>query len=208
MSAVRALVGVFAVVQLLGGCGPASEAPDVPVVSVPVVPEEVRDDYGVGSLRAAVAESLRFLDAVPGERVLGEWPRRVTAEEVRSSLTEFLGLVNQPAGSGEGWPHRVAERFDFFPAPFSTTLGDVLFTGYYQPVIDASPVETADYRYPVYREPDELRTRRARGSGGPDTPATTSTSWGASKARVTRSPGSGIRWIASSCTSRARGCCG
>ena len=48
MSAVRALVGVFAVVQLLGGCGPASEAPDVPVVpapvvSVPVVPEEVRE---------------------------------------------------------------------------------------------------------------------------------------------------------------------
>ena len=171
MSAVRALVGVFAVVQLLGGCGPASEAPDVPVVpapvvSVPVVPEEVRDDYGVGSLRAAVAESLRFLDAVPGERVLGEWPRTVTAEEVRSSLTEFLGLVKEPAESGESWPHRVAERFDFFPAPLRAARRDVLYTGYYQPVIDASPVETADYRYPVYRDPDELRTRRARGKRG------------------------------------------
>ena len=164
MPAVRALVGVFAVVQLLGGCGPASE---VPVVPVPEVPEEVRDDYGARSLRAAVAESLRFLDAVPGERVLGEWPRRVTAEEIRSSLTEFLELLDESPESGEGWPHRVAERFDFFPAPLSTARDDVLFTGYYRPVIDASPVETADYRYPVYRVPDELRGHRRRAEKAP-----------------------------------------
>ncbi|MDE0035613.1 MAG: MltA domain-containing protein [Deltaproteobacteria bacterium] len=149
----------LAALPLLGACQPVQ--PPAPSAT-PEPPGEVRDDLDLNSLRAAVAESLRFLDAVPGERLLGEWPRKVTAEDVRASLTEFVALLDEPPEPDGGWPHRVAERFDFFPAPRSAALDDVLFTGYYQPVIDASPVETSDHRYPVYREPDELRGRRGR----------------------------------------------
>ncbi len=166
--AVRVLVVVFAALQLLGGCGSVPPHPEPPPLATALpasaVPVEVRDDQGVRSLRAAVAESLRFLDALPAERLLGQWPRRVTAEAVRASLAEFLDLLDESPESGEGWPHRVAERFDFFPAPLRGPRRDVLFTGYYQPVIDASPVETAEYRYPVYREPEESRIRRALGT--------------------------------------------
>ena len=147
------MVAVLAVLQL-GGCQPTHRPP------APEPPAEVRDDLDVESLRAAVAESLRFLDGVPGERVLGRWPRRVTAEDVRASLVDFLELLDEPMLTDGGWPRRVAERFDFFRAPRSAAPDDILFTGYYQPVIDASPVETPDYRYPVYREPDGLRGGR------------------------------------------------
>ena len=153
LPAVRSVVAILAGLQLLGACQPAQRA-------APEPPAEVRDDLGVESLRAAVAESLRFLDGVPEERVLGRWPRRVTAKDVRASLVAFLELLEEPTHADGGWPRRVAERFDFFPAPRSAALDDVLFTAYYQPVIDASPVETPEYRYPVYREPDELRGRR------------------------------------------------
>jgi len=156
LPAVRSVVAILAGLQLLGACQPAQGPP------APEPPAEVRDDLGVESLRAAVAESLRFLDGVPGGRVLGRWPRRVTAEDLHASLGAFLELLEEPTRTDGGWPRRVAERFDFFPAPRSAARDDVLFTGYYQPVIDASPVETSDYRYPVYREPDELRTRRGR----------------------------------------------
>ena len=160
-----------AALQLLGGCRaaspPASPAPAAsPPAPVSPVPAEVRDDRDVRSLRAAVAESLRFLDGVQPQRLLSEWPRRVTAQDVRSALGEFLELLDEPPESGGGWPHRVAERFDFFPAPLSAGRGDVLFTGYYQPVIDASLVEAGDYRYPVYRVPDELRRGRAAKAPG------------------------------------------
>lgn len=174
-SAVRVLVAVFAALPLLGGCAPSQpEAPPLTPPSPlatpgqpPELPAKAPDDHGVRSLRAAVAQSLRFLDAVPAERSLGRWPRRITAQEVRASLAEFLDLLDESPATGGDWPHRVAERFDFFPAPLRRARGDVLFTGYYQPVIDASPVETADYRYPVYREPDESRRRRARGKRAP-----------------------------------------
>ena len=156
LPAFRSVVAILVGLQLLGACQLAQRAP------APEPPAEVRDDLGVESLRAAVAESLRFLDGVPGERVLGRWPRRVTAGDVHASLVAFLELLEEPTRTDGGWPRRVAERFDFFPAPRSAALDDVLFTGYYQPVIDASPVETSDYRYPVYREPDELRGRQGR----------------------------------------------
>ena len=151
--ALRLLLAAFAAFPLLGGCH---------AVHPPGPPREVRDDLDLRSLRAAVRESLRFLDAVPRQRVLGRWPRKVTAADVRSSLTEFLALLDEPQEPHGSWLRRVAERFDFFPVPASATLDGVLFTGYYQPVIDASPVRTANYRYPVYREPDELRSRLGR----------------------------------------------
>ena len=160
-SAACAAALLFAGLQLLGGCQPAQQSP------APETPAEVRDDLELHSLRAAVAESLRFLDAVPGERLLGKWPRRVTAKDVRSSLIEFLGLLEERPEMDGGWRRRVAERFDFYPAPRSAGRDDVLFTAYYQPVIDASPVETPDYRYPVYREPDELRALRGRAGKAP-----------------------------------------
>ena len=156
IQAAHTLVVALVALLLLDGC--ALEQPPSP----PEPPSEVRDDLDLTSLRAAVAQSLRFLGTVPGERVLGRWPRRVTADDVRVSLIEFLRLLEERPKTDGDWPRDVAERFDFFPAPRSAALDDVLFTGYYQPVIDASPVETSDYRYPVYREPDELRGRRAR----------------------------------------------
>ncbi len=156
LPAVRAAAALFAGLQLLAGCQPARQSP------APEPPAEVRDDLGVESLRAAVAQSLRFLQAVPAKQPLGKWPRRVTAKDVRDSLFEFLRLLEEPAETDGAWPRRVAERFDFFPAPRSAGRDDVLFTAYYQPVVDASPVETRDYRYPVYREPDELRGLRGR----------------------------------------------
>lgn len=159
LSAVRLLTVVLA--ALLGSCELAQPP------AFPKTPEEVGDDLDAQSLRAAVAESLRFLDGVPPGRLLGDWPRRTTAADVRATLTEFLALLDEPREPGASWSDRAAERFDFFPAPPGPSRANPLFTGYYQPVLDASPVETDGYRYPVYREPDELRARSGAAGEAP-----------------------------------------
>ncbi len=49
---------------------------------------------------------------------------------------------------------------DFFELLFRPVLlghPPALFTGYYEPVLQGSPVRTARFRYPIYRRPPELR---------------------------------------------------
>ena len=142
-----------AVLLLLGGCGPVQRGP------APVVLEAISDDLDSRSLRSAVMQSVRFLDAAPAGSWPGAWPRPVTAEDVRGSLAEFLDILDGTAEADSSWVDKVAERFDFFPAPVGGGVESVLFTGYYQPVIDASAVRTEEYRYPVYREPGAPGTR-------------------------------------------------
>ncbi len=161
MRAACVLIALIAALQLLVGCGSSRS---IEQLELPEALKELRDDRELASLRVALKQSLRFLDGVPKERVLGEWPQKVTAEDVRTLLTEFLSLLEDLPKSGGEWPGRLAEQFEFIPAPRSVVREDILFTGYYQPVIDASLVKNADYRYPVYRKPDDLSglQRRSR----------------------------------------------
>jgi membrane-bound lytic murein transglycosylase A len=108
------------------------------------------DDLDRGSLRAAIGESLRYLERVPAERVIGELPRRVTAREVRDSLLAFLDRLARPAEAGR---ERLPEGFEWVP---SHSDGPVLVTGYYQPVLDARLAPRAGFRFPVYGKPRDL----------------------------------------------------
>jgi len=42
------------------------------------------------------------------------------------------------------------------PSSADPALSDILFTGYYQPVIEGSLAPTEEYRYPLYRTPSDL----------------------------------------------------
>jgi len=53
--------------------------------------------------------------------------------------------------------HEIAQHFLVFQSSGIKQKGNVLFTGYYQPVIDARKKPTGDYQYPVYRKPSDLQ---------------------------------------------------
>jgi membrane-bound lytic murein transglycosylase A len=107
------------------------------------------------SLRAAVQRSLEFLARVPGDRVLAERPRRVTARDVKESLSSFFEIT-------ELWdrPEMMAaalrSRFELVPFMRDPAEKGILVTGYYQPVIEGSLTPTGAYRFPIYRKPDDL----------------------------------------------------
>ncbi|MFW2588329.1 murein transglycosylase A [Sagittula sp. SSi028] len=61
--------------------------------------------------------------------------------------------------------HEAKNARDFFelffrPVLISDGAEDALFTGYFEPELDGSPVRTTRYRYPVYSMPPEARTNR------------------------------------------------
>jgi len=79
-------------------------------------------------------------------------PRRriLKTLELFKELLEEKGLTSLE--------QEIAEHFLVFQSSGMKQKGDVLFTGYYQPVIDARKKPGGGYKYPVYRTPPDLQT--------------------------------------------------
>jgi membrane-bound lytic murein transglycosylase A len=113
------------------------------------------DDLDRESLRNAIHRSIAYLEKLPPERIVGVEPRRFTARQVLDSLKTFDKLLDD-------WDCRecraqdFAAQFELLPSSTDPELEEVLFTGYYQPVIEGSLVQTAEYAYPIYAKPADL----------------------------------------------------
>ena len=65
------------------------------------------------------------------------------------------------------FPGNCHARFDLVPSSADSEFSQVLFTGYYQPVIDGSLVPTEKFRYPLYGRPADLITAEQVTLNGP-----------------------------------------
>ena len=139
------------VIFLLSSCA----LPTAP--TAPPAPTLIGDDLDAESLRAAIRHSLAYLQKLPADRVVGVEPRRLTAADVRSSLIAFERLLNQRS-CAECLAREIASRFELIPSNADPELSKVLFTGYYQPVIEGSLAATEVYRFPIYGKPADLGT--------------------------------------------------
>ena len=115
------------------------------------------DDLDPQSLRAAIHQSLNYLQQLPPDRVVGVEPRRFAVSDVRDSLLAFEKLLDLWSCQSCFW-RELNARFDLLPSSADPQLSEVLFTGYYQPLVEGSLVPTEKFRYPVYRRPADLVT--------------------------------------------------
>ncbi|KAF3890783.1 murein transglycosylase A [Tolypothrix bouteillei VB521301] len=81
----------------------------------------------------------------------------ITRERVIKSLQRFRELLLKSKSATE-LNTAIAKEFVFYQSVGSDSKGSVLFTAYYEPVYAASRVPTAEYRYPVYRLPQDLQS--------------------------------------------------
>ena len=153
-------------ILLLSSCAPVLTA------QAPRPSTLVSDDLDAESLRAAIGQSLAYLRKLAPERIVGEQPRLFTAAEIENSMTAFERLL----GSGI-CPACLAGELDTrFELVASSGVADsieVLFTGYYQPVIAGRLTPSDEYRYPIYAKPADLTAAAVKiadndGAGGQD----------------------------------------
>ena len=113
------------------------------------------DDLDRESLHTALRRSVSYLEKLPPDRIVGEQPRRFTAGEVLDSLLAFEQSLDS-WDCRECWMRDFSARFDLIPSSSDVELESVLFTGYYQPVIEGSLTPTPEYAYPIYGMPADL----------------------------------------------------
>jgi membrane-bound lytic murein transglycosylase A len=114
-----------------------------------------QDDLDRASLEQAVHESLRYYERLPAETKFRFGPDTVTVDRMKRSLEAFLSLLAE-RNSWEELAQGVRKRFVVYQAAGRGPEHRVLFTGYYEPVIQGSLTPDEHYRFPVYGVPGDM----------------------------------------------------
>ncbi|MEM7713987.1 MAG: murein transglycosylase A [Cyanobacteria bacterium P01_A01_bin.68] len=109
------------------------------------------------NLLTAIDNSLSYLKTSKAEAAYQKYIiPEITRERVEKSLKRFRELVVN-SQNAEELQSAVNKEFVLYKSIGSDNQGNILFTGYYKPIYQASREQTSEYRYPVYRLPDDFK---------------------------------------------------
>ena len=146
---------------LFSGCTTAVKRPPseagTPDHMVKLIPERIpliEDDLDRASLVRAIEKSLVFLDRIPEDRLFKFGRDTYTAREMKESLILFYEIMGSTLDN-----RRLAEvlrkKFNVYQCLGLDGEGSILYTGYYEPVLEGSKFRTSRFKYPIYRVPDD-----------------------------------------------------
>ena len=113
----------------------------------------LRDDQPAQSLLDAIDLSLERFSSLNDNGMLRFGADTVPVARLVESLKDFRGKLAE-LGLSEEFFRYVRENFIFY----SSTAPQVLFTGYYEPLLRGSRFESSHYPYPLYGRPADLVT--------------------------------------------------
>jgi membrane-bound lytic murein transglycosylase A len=101
----------------------------------------------------SIDHSLRYLDTPAATKAYQNYPiQGISRDRVRRSLIRFRQLVNTSRTAAE-LQAAVKQEFVFYQSIGKDNKGTVEFTGYYEPIYQASRTQTAEFKYPLYKLP-------------------------------------------------------
>ncbi|NOY53347.1 MAG: murein transglycosylase A [Deltaproteobacteria bacterium] len=102
-------------------------------------------------LRKTAEDTLTAMNALDPKAPVRLAGRTVTVADLIKTLTVFRSALDGARGGGD-WVERLRGGFHLYGIP-----EEVLFTGYYEPLLRGSLHRTKRFRYPLYRRPPELK---------------------------------------------------
>jgi membrane-bound lytic murein transglycosylase A len=116
-------------------------------------PDLTRAGYNLAELEEAIDRSLNYLGK-PSSRRYFPYGHISHAHAVES-LEAFKELVKSGV-RGKALSEAILDRFDVYTSVGCDGKGTVLFTGYYTPIFEGSQQPSQRYRYPLYKQPEDL----------------------------------------------------
>ena len=114
-------------------------------------------------LRQSVQNSLEYMSRPSSQQAFPYG--LITHQQELDSLKAFAELLDRHP-SPEQLNAEIRQRFDVYMSVGCDDAGTVLFTGYYTPIFNASPVKTDRFRYPLYKAPAGLQKLARRHGPG------------------------------------------
>ena len=112
------------------------------------------DDLDVASLSLAIERGLQYFSRLNDRDVYYLGARQCTVGEMEETLKAFRDILRGDE-SDAAKQQKIRETFDFYKSVGDDKMGRVIFTGYYEPVLNGSMEKTTKYRYPLYSTPAE-----------------------------------------------------
>jgi membrane-bound lytic murein transglycosylase A len=110
------------------------------------------------ALLTSIDRSLRYLKTANADKVYKNYRvSGITRDRVIQSLLRFRQLL-LTTNSATALHTAIEKEFVLYQSIGKDNQGSVLFTAYYEPLYVASRVPTAEYRYPVYKIPPDLKS--------------------------------------------------
>ncbi len=108
-------------------------------------------------LDQGIQQSLAYLRRIPQDRCFYFGKDTFTAQHLAASLEFFLNFI-QTNPSEDALNQFIKSNFLVYQSVGGNRKKEVLFTGYFEPVIQGSLTKSDEYRYPVYAVPADLVT--------------------------------------------------
>lgn len=155
----RRLFFIFCALMMAAGCiGPAVKKTAVPLQ--PVSSREwprFTDDMAYDGLVHAIRQSRSYLERLDPEKQFFFGKDAYTVSHVLRSLITFEQFIrNRP--SAPVLNRFIKSRFRLYRSVGAKGDGNVLFTGYYEPILEGRLEKDPPFIYPVYARPLDLAT--------------------------------------------------
>jgi len=160
----KRIFGVAIMLALLIGCVPKPPPEPVKPPVTPMAPLQrlgleayprFEEGGDLGQLNRGIDASLSYLRRLPADRKIPFGVDAYTAAHLISSLEVFAGLI-AASPSADRLNEVIRERFHVYRSVGRTNTGDVLFTGYYEPILPAGRTPGGEFSTPVHPKPLDM----------------------------------------------------
>lgn len=147
----RLLVGLWALLTF--GC--ETIPPPAMMRLAPSDYPEFRDDLNYEGLSDGIQSSLTYLNRVPASRMFAYGQDAFDAGHLRRSLETFLAFV-RTRPDVDALNAFIRDRYRVYRSSGRDGAGEVLYTGYFEPLLEGSRIPSPKYPFPVYGPPEDL----------------------------------------------------
>lgn len=151
------IIGLVLLCMILG-CRPAVKEDISSFTSLKKLHEseypKFTDNLDPAGLLKSIDQSLIYFNRVPKDRKYHYGREIYTAGHMIQSLETFKSFLASGPSSGK-LDRFIRRNFDVYES-VGNDSGQILFTGYFEPIYEGSLEQSPDYPYPVYTRPEDL----------------------------------------------------
>jgi membrane-bound lytic murein transglycosylase A len=115
------------------------------------------DDMTYNGLEDSILQSLSYLNKIPADRQFIFGTDQYNTEHMIKSLLHFLDYI-QTRPPRPDLKEFIQSDYRIYRSVGRNGKGEVLYTGYYEPLLKGSLVRSEQYRFPIYTRPRDLIT--------------------------------------------------